>query len=193
VLALGAFAVLALAGLAVLTRYLLPAATILAIFCAAAALGWASIPPQDPWRRRWATIGGAVLALLVAFAPAQVERLADLQDSIATQERMTDDLHELADDGGLDPDCEPVTVPNARPIPFLALWLDRRPSDIVPAGEERSGGAELSGYLVEAATEEVADVFRLDPNEPIGATPSPSQATDATFSNESWDLFANCP
>jgi hypothetical protein len=191
VLAIGAFAVLALAGLAVLTRYLLPAATILAIFCAAAALGWASIPPQDPWRRRWATIGGAVLALLVAFAPAQVERLADLQDSIATQERMTDDLHELADDGGLDPDCEPVTVPNARPIPFLALWLDRRPSDILQAGEGAAG--EGSGYLVAPATEEVADVFRLDPNEPIGATPSPSQAADATFSNESWDLFANCP
>ena len=195
VMALAAFAVLALAGLAVLTRYLLPAATILAIFCAAGALGWLSLSPRDPWRRRWAAVGGAVLALLVAFAPAQVERLEDLQDSIATQERITDDLHELADDADFDPGCEPVTVPNARPIPFLALWLDRSPSDIVPAGEAGSAAApeSASGYLVEPATEEVAEVFRLDPKEPLAATPTPPPGAQPTFSNESWDLFASCP
>jgi hypothetical protein len=195
VLALAAFAVLALAGLAVLTRYLLPAATILAIFCAAGALGWLSLSPQDPWRRRWAAVGGAVLALLVAFAPAQVNRLEDLQDSIATQERITDDLHELADDADFDPDCAPVTVPNARPIPFLALWLNRGPSDIVPAGEASPAAASepASGYLVEPATEEIAEVFRLDPKEPLVATPAPPPGAEPTFSNESWDLFASCP
>jgi hypothetical protein len=195
VLALAAFAVLALAGLAVLTRYLLPAATILAIFCAAAAFAWVSIPPHDPWRRRWATIGGAVLALLLAFAPAQVERLSDLDDSIAVQERITEDLHGIADDAGFDPDCQPITVPNARPIPFLALWLDRAPSDIVPAGAGRpeAPSEPLSGYLVEPATEEVAEVFRLDPNEPIAPTPDPPSGAEPTFSNESWDLFESCP
>jgi hypothetical protein len=194
-LGLAAFAVLALAGLAVLTRYLLPAAAILAVFCAAAAFGWLSIPSDHPWRRRWAAIGGGVIVLLIAFAPAQVERLDDLEDSIATQERIHDDLHELADDGDLDPGCVPVTVPNARPIPFLALWLDRRPSDIVPAGSEGGGPAPeaASGYLIEPATAEVAEVFRLDPNEPLGEAPRPPPGADATFSNQSWDLFAICP
>jgi hypothetical protein len=191
-LALGAFAALALAGLAVLTRYLLPAATMLAIFCAAGALGWLSLEPRDPWRRRWAILGGAVLALLVAFAPAQVDRLADLQDSIAVQERIGDDLHELADSGGFERSCEPVTVPSARAVPFLALWLDRRPSDIVPASEE-AAAEQRSGYLVEPATSEVEEVFRLDPNEPVAALPPTPKGYEMTFSNESWDLYARCP
>jgi hypothetical protein len=191
-LALAAFAVLALAGLAVLTRYLLLAATLLAIFCAAGALGWLSLERESPWRRTWAFAGALILVLLLAFVPAQADRLADLEDSIAVQERIGDDLRELADSGAFESGCKPVTVPSARPIPFLALWLDRRPSDIVSAGGE-TAAEPSSGYLIEPATSEVEGVFRLDPNEPAAAIPLVPRGFELTFSNESWDLYASCP
>ena len=62
---------------------------------------------------------------MLAFVPAQVERISDLRDSIEAQDRLGDDLHDLADSVTLDPECGPVTVPDERAIPFLALWLGR--------------------------------------------------------------------
>ena len=50
-LALGAFALLACGGLAILPRYTMLAAAILAIFAAVGLLGWRLLGPGHPWRR----------------------------------------------------------------------------------------------------------------------------------------------
>jgi hypothetical protein len=195
-IALAAFSLLAIAGLAVLTRYLLPAATLLAIFCAAGVLGWLDLERGDPWRTRWAAIGGFIALLLIAFVPAQVDRLSDLRDSIAIQERLGDDLHDLADSGAFDPGCAPIAVPDERAIPFLALWLDRRPSTIVPVSDDdgtTNPGGEPLGYVLAARTREAQEFFTLDRQvqEAGGGAP----ATDGFHlltSNDSWNLYASC-
>ena len=195
VLAAAAFAVLAIAGLAVLTRYLLPVATILAIFCAAGVFGWLNLERGHPWRVKWAVAGALLAALLLAFLPAQADRIRDLRDSIAIQERVGDDLHELADSGAFDPECAPITVPNARPIPFLALWLDRDPSAIVPAGDEQRPPptGRASGYFLAPGSQDAKDSFTLDPHDPTREdAPIPNGAL-LVGSNESWDLYASCP
>lgn len=222
-LAAGAFAVLATAGLAVITRYALGAATILAIFCGAGVFGWLNLPPEHPWRRRWAGFGAFVAVLLVVFSvvpvfgTSQYDRLASLQDSIAIQEEIRDDLKELADVGafagayGPDadgaaaaserragaPPCRRVTVPNHRPVPLLALWLDRRPSEIVAAVREREGELARveprSGYFVDPASAVVEKNFTLDPNDPGELTAPVPPAFRPVVANASWVLYARCP
>lgn len=221
-LAAGAFAVLATAGLAVITRYALLSATILAIFCGAGVFGWMSLPPEHPWRRRWAAFGALVAVLLVAFSAlpvfgtSQYDRLASLRDSIAIQEEIRDDLKTLADSGafagayGPDADgagaasaragsapCRRVTVPNHRPVPLLALWLDRRPSEIVAAVREREG--ELArveprtGYFVDPASAVVEENFTLDPNDPGELTAPVPPGFRPAAENPSWVLYSHCP
>jgi hypothetical protein len=213
-LAVAAFGILAIAGLAVITRYALLAATILAIFCGAGAFGWLELERDDPWRRRWAAFGALVLVLLAAFIPAQYDRLADLEDSIAIQERIRDDLKALADDGafagayGEDADgrpatipaglegCSEITVPNHRPLPLLALWLDRRPSEIVAAVRELDG--ELvrvepqNGYFLDPASPTVEANFTLDPNDPGNLTAPVPPGFEAASANDSWLLLRRC-
>jgi len=197
ILALGAFALLALGGLAVITRYLLLTGTILSIFCAVAVFGWMLLEPGAEWRRRWMAAGGLAALLLIAFIPAQANRLDDLRDSIAEQEGIQSDLRELADSGAFEPDCAPVSVPNTRPVPMLALWLDRRPSEILPGVQLQDGELVptelLGGYLVEPASSEVAADFELDPSDPGERTGPVPSGFDPVEQNDSWELYAACP
>ena len=197
VLAVGAFSLLAIAGLAVITRYLLLTGTILSIFCAVAVFGWMLLDQDRSGRTPWMAIGAAIALLLIAFVPAQAGRLDDLQGSIADQERIQDDLRELADSGGFEPGCAPVSVPNTRPVPMLALWLDRRPSDILPA--VRADDGDLipvepgEGYLVEPTSAEVEEDFELDPNDPGKRTAPVPPSFEPVEENRSWELLASCP
>jgi hypothetical protein len=195
-LAAGAFAVLAIAGLAVITRYAMLAAVILAIFCGAGVFGWAKLPQGHPLRPWWMAFGAVVAVLFVVFAPAQVDRLEDLQDSIAIQEQIRDDLKEIADGGAVEPGCEPVAVPNHRPVPLLALWLERRPSEILAAVREEDG--ELvraepgNGYYFDPASSDVEENFTLDPNDPGELTAPVPPGFERVEANESWVLYQRC-
>ena len=188
VLALGAFGILATAGLAVITRYLLLAAAILAIFCGAALLGWLQVERESSWRRRWALFAVVVALGMLAFAPSQADRLSNLHGSIASQQRILEDLHDLADSGRFSPACEPVAVPNHRPIPFLALWLDREPSDIVSAQLEQPD----RGYFVAPASPAVERDFTLDPHDPKRLTAEVPRGFRRTAANRSWILYERC-
>ena len=139
VIAIVAFCVLATAGLPILGRYLLLPAAILAIFCGAGAFGWACLPRGDPRRRPWAWFGVATLVLLVVFTPAQVDRVRALRHALARQDTIQSDLAALVriPPAAIRASCAPVTVPNHRPVPLLALFLDTDPTAIVSAQEER--------------------------------------------------------
>jgi hypothetical protein len=191
VLSLAAFSVLALAGLAVLTRYLLPPAAILAIFCAAGVFGWLDLERENPWRRNWALIGAGLIVVMAAFVPAQVERISDLRESIEAQDELGDDLHELADSGAFDPACGPIAVPDERAIPFLALWLDREPSEIVVAGEAETQ-AEIPGYLFIGRSQNAKELFTLDAAQAAREEPPIPNGARRVGSNESWDLYEIC-
>jgi len=187
VLAVAAFALLGAAGLSVITRYLLLTGTIVAIFCGAGAFGWQLLPEDHPWRRRWFAFGVLVLVLLAVFVPSQADRLSKLQDSIAIQERIRDDLHDLADSTAFAAECDPVSVPNHRPVPLLALWLDRRPSEIVSAQVE----PPRSGYYIDPASAEVEENFSLDKNDPGRLTAEVPPGFELVAENRSWRLFAS--
>lgn len=186
VLSLVAFTVLAAAGLPILGRYLLAPAAILCVFAAGAIGGWAQLPRGDRRRRPWLAAAGITVALLAAFAPSQVGRIGDLRRALRIQSHIQDDLSALVRDGALSGDCAPVTVPNRRPIPLLALWLDARPTTIGSAQD----GAPARGTFVTPANARVAKDYILDPRDLDRSVPAPPLGFAYTGANASWRVLS---
>jgi hypothetical protein len=184
VIALLAFCVLAAAGLPILGRYLLAPSVILSVFAGAGAFGWRELPSNHPWRRRWAWFGAATLVVLIAFIPAQTNRIGDLRDALRIQDGIQDDLHTVADKLP----CLPATVPNHRPVPLLALWLDVDAKRIAVAQEHRP----TTGTYVVPASPHVARQYILDPRDVNPRVPPPPAGFERTAANASWHVYARC-
>src|SRR5262249_24775815 len=133
IVALAAFCVLALAGLPILGRYLFFPAVLLAILCGAGAFASQDLPRSHPWRTAALVIGIGVLAIQIPFIPVQADRIRSLSGALGIQTEIRDDLHDMASKPPLQDGCQPLAVPNHRPVPLLALWLDRAPEDILSA------------------------------------------------------------
>ena len=190
VLALGAFALLGVAGLAIIARYTMLAGAILAIFVALALLGWRLLEPGHPWRRRWQLFAGLVALMFVIWLPNQWDLDSRVDTDLTDQGRIENDLTDLVDAGALEPLCGKIAVPNHRAIPRLAFGLEIKPTQIVSASEE---GVPKHGYFVAAASPFVIHNFILDPNDPTNfSLPVPHGFTEVAH-NESWKVYRRCP
>ncbi len=127
-LALGAFALLACGGLAIIARYTMLAAAILAIFVALGLLGWRLLEPGHPWRRRWQVFAGVVALMFVVWLPNQWDLDSRVDTDLTNQARIEGDLTDLVDAGAFEPLCGPIAVPNHRAVPRLAFGLDVKPT-----------------------------------------------------------------
>jgi hypothetical protein len=189
VLALGAFAVLACAGLAIIPRYTMLAAAILAVFAALALLGWRLLDHDHPWRRAWQAFALLVVLMFVAWGPNQYDLLHRVDVDLTNQSEIESDLRDLADSGAFEPLCPPISVPNHRTVPRLAFDLDVRPGDVVSSSEQRQ---PHRGYFLDPASLFVINNFILDPNDPARLeTPVPAGFRPVDR-NESWVLYRRC-
>ncbi len=195
VLALGAFALLACAGLAIIARYTMLAAAILAIFVAVALLGWRLLEAGHPWRRAWQVFAGVVAAMFVIWLPNQWDLDSTVNADLTNQGRIERDLTDLVDAGAFEPLCGKIAVPNHRAVPRLAFGLEVKPTDIVSASESTPAQMREVGYFVEAADEFVIHNFILDPNDPTNFhLPLPDRFKGHLVAeNESWRVYRDCP
>ncbi len=190
ILALGAFALLACAGLAIIARYTMLAGAILAIFVALALLGWRLLEAGDPWRRRWQLFAGLVALMFAAWLPNQWDLDSQVHTDLTNQGTIERDLTDLVDAGAFQPLCGPVAVPNHRAVPRLAFGLEVKPTRILSASEER---IPPRGYLVAPASPFVIHNFILDPNDPTRFSPKiiPPGYRQVAH-NESWKVYRRC-
>lgn len=189
-LALGAFALLGSAGLAIIARYTMLGAAILAIFVAVGLLGWRLLESGHPWRKRWQIFAGAVALMFVLWLPNQWDLDSTVHEDLADQGEIERDLSDLADTGAFaEPLCGPIAVPNHRAIPRLAFNLDVKPTAIVSASED---GVPARGYFLKPASPFVIHNFILDPNDPTRFSLSVPQGFKRVAANESWVLFERC-
>ncbi len=188
-LALGAFAVLACAGLATLPRYTMLAAAVLAVFVALALLGWRLLAPGHPWRRRWQLFAGLVALMFALWLPNQWDLDSRVDTDLTNQGRIEGDLTDLVDAGAFEPLCGPIAVPNHRAIPRLAFGLDIKPTQIVSATEQRP---PRRGYFVDPASPFVIHNFILDPNDPTRFSLSVPPGYRLVTRNESWKVYRRC-
>jgi hypothetical protein len=190
ILALGAFALLGSAGLAIIARYTMLGAAILAIFVALALLGWRLLEHGHPWRRGWQAFAGLVLLMFVLWLPNQWDLDSTVHSDLSDQGEIEGDLSDLVDNGAFaEPLCGPVAVPNHRAIPRLAFGLDVKPTQIVSASEE---GVPRRGYFLNPASPFVIHNFILDPNDPTRFSLTPPRRFERVAANESWILFKRC-
>ena len=183
-----AFVAIGIAGLSLLGRYLFLPAAMLAVFFGYAAFGWRELPRE---RIRAVWIGGAAV-LLIAFVGStishQTDRLERLRDGIQLRGAIQDDLRDLTREDVAEPlleRCTPVYVPNHRPVPILAWYLDRAPADFVSAQLERP----VRGAYVAPATREVEEKFVLDPRDPQRVEAEVPPGFTAVARNDSWVLY----
>lgn len=187
-----AFLLFAVGGLSLLGRYLFLAAAMLCVLAAVAVFGWQALaedaePPDVRWR--WRAGGVALLVVLLAFAPAQAGRLSDLRTEIGDRDGVRDDLRSLVSTPPAEAAlarCGTLFVPNHRPVPDLAYWLDRRPAAIVSALRVEPGA---DGVFV-TPRPEVEELTILDPRDET----RPASAVPAGYrlaaENRSWRLFS---
>jgi hypothetical protein len=184
-LTVAAFCVLAAAGLAVITRYLLLTATLLAIFAGAGTFGWLDVARGSPQRMWWARFGALALVALVVFVPDQARRVERLRNALSTQEAIQTQLAAVVRPGL---PCRPAAVPNRRPIPLLALWLELDPIEIADAQSRPPG----TGTYLMPATPEVARDYILDRRDRDRRVPAPPQGFERLRANAGWILYARC-
>jgi hypothetical protein len=183
-LAAAAFCVLAAAGLPIITRYLLPTGAVLAIFAGAGGFGWLDLPPgaQRTW---WARFGALAIVVLLVFVPDQARRIERLGDALRTQEAIQARLADVVRDGL---PCDPLAVPNRRPIPLLALWLQRDPARIADA----QAAVPVRGTYIVPRTPAVARDYILDRRDRNRRVPRPPAGFRPTRGNLAWELWERC-
>jgi hypothetical protein len=189
ILSLGAFALLAVGGLAIIARYTMLAAAILSIFVALALLGWRLLPAGHPARRPWQALAVAVALMFVIWLPNQWNLDSRVDTDLTNQARIENDLSDLVDQGAFEPLCGPIAVPNHRAVPRLAYGLEIKPTQIVSASEE---GVPRRGYFVAPANKFVIHNFILDPNDPTNFSLPVPQGFKEVARNESWRVYRRC-
>ncbi len=190
VLALGAFAILACAGLAIIARYTMLAGAVLAIFVAVALLGWRLLDRGHPWCRAWQIFAAVVALMFVVWAPNQYDLLSQVDTDLTNQGEIESDLSALADSGAFKPLCLPISVPNHRAVPRLAFDLGVRPSHIVSSSEQAH--QPRRGYFLDPTGPFVIHNFILDPNDPSRFTTTVPPGFHRVASNDSWLLYRRC-
>ncbi len=188
-LALLAFALLACGGLAILPRYTMLAAAILAIFAALGLLGWRLLEPGHPWRQRWQIFAGILALMFVVWIPNQWDLDSRVDTDLTNQAQIEGDLSDLVDADAFEPLCGKIAVPNHRAVPRLAFGLDVRPTEIVSASEEE---VPERGYFVAPASQFVIHNFILDPNDPTDFSLEPPSGFRLVAENESWRVYRRC-
>ena len=188
-LALVAFAILACAGLAIIPRYTMPAASLLAVFAAFSLLGWRLLGRGDPWRRPAQGLATVVALLFLIWGPNQYDLLHRVDVDLTNQSEIESDLRDLAASGAFEPLCLPISVPNHRAVPRLAFDLEVRPSRIVGSAE---GRPPRRGYFLAPASEFTIRNFILDPNDPARLKTTAPPGFREVARNDSWVLYRRC-
>jgi hypothetical protein len=186
-LAVVVFAAVAAAGLSINTRYALPAAAILCVFCGAGAFGWTRLAPRDPARRWWIAAGAAILLALAAYVPSQYRAAEREMDKLARQQSIQADLRALVASRAVNLRCGPVGVPTHAAIPLLALYLKSDPARVISAQQATISAGE---YLL-PASKQVEESYVLDPHDRYRPTHVPPGFRER-YANRSWLVFGRC-
>lgn len=179
-----AFAIVGLGGLPVIVRYLLPLGAFGCLACAYVLTGWRS-DPSIPLGRAWAAGAAVLLVAILAFAPTQAKRLDRLESSLSEQQGIITELEALSHEIP----CGPVTVPNRRAVPLMALWTDRPARSFVTA---QSMPVPPTGTYLYPSSKSAADAFILDARDRDRAIPPPPPGYEPEDRTTSWILAANC-
>ena len=145
----GTFALVGLAGLSVIDRYLLVPSLCVMVFAAVFLAGWTMLREGTAWRRLWAAAAAALVVFGIVFTATRVNL-----ETLHNELRFRGDAHTALEGVLRDPAvvaalrCGPVYVPNHKLIPDVRWILDRSSASVLArsskdVGEPRRGVAIL--------------------------------------------------
>jgi hypothetical protein len=177
----------------VLSRFLFPAAAMLALFAALAAVGWTALDTRHPQRQRWRIAGIGALVLITVSLPFRLEAVDTFKDQLAARDRIQADLHDLLRRPRVEvalAACRPIYVLDNLPTAELVYWTDRRPDEI-PRVESRR--RSRPGLFVAPASREV---WRLSNSFKTRTYRETRAEVPADYrlvaENRSWQLYTGC-
>lgn len=179
-----AFALVALGGLPVIVRYLLPFGAIGCLAYGFALTGWRS-EPSIPIGRAWAAIAALVVIASVALAPAQLRRLDRLQSALADQQAAIDEARALVAAAP----CGPIAVPNRRAVPLVAMWTGRPAATVVTT---QDAGVPARGSYLLPSSPEAARGFVLDARDRDRAIPPAPAGWQEYGRSAHWRAVSSC-
>ncbi len=177
------FSLLALTGLPVIARYLLPVASLLAVVAAVGVVR--SLDHRGPLALR---LAGYVLAGWMAVAtPGQIHRLTATSAVLETQRQIVGELHGLADTGRLTWSCRPLSLPNRRAVPSIAWWTRSSPFALrTDAHDPSSNGTVL------IASRTARRLYALDRRDSVTSRAGAPQGFTIRSSGRFWAVADRC-
>jgi hypothetical protein len=134
----GTFALVGVAGLSVIDRYLLVPSLCAMVFAAVFIAGWTMLEPATNWRRLWAAAGLAIVVFGVVFTATRVN-LTQLRNEL----RFRGDAHVALERVLADPAvararrCGPIYVPNHKLIPDVRWIIEGGQSDVLARSSDK--------------------------------------------------------
>lgn len=177
-------AIVAIGGLPVIVRYLLPLGAAGCLACAYALTGWRA-EPSIPGGRAWAGAALVLAAALLVLAPTQLRRIDALQRSLSQQEATVNELRVLVDQAP----CGPITVPNRRAVPLVALWTGE-PAAAVRTSQDL--GAPRRGTYIVPVSARAARGFVLDARDRDRTIPPMPAAFRTQARGDWWVMASHC-
>jgi hypothetical protein len=188
------FLALGAAGLPLLVRYLLIPAVMLCLFAGLLAFGWTVVARGDPAWRAWVAGGVVCLAVVAAFVPRQADAISFARGYGHRTARVQDDLKRIADAPAVRAAlrrCGALAVPDARPRPLLAYWLERSPRTIAIEPDWRGRPAPRGLVLVYAGAAQAQEFSLTSTAPPTGRGALPAGGR-LVARNASWLAVSGC-
>ena len=179
-----AFVALAVFGLPLNARYLLPAGLVVLLFVAVAGLGWTAVSAERRARVAWIAGGIAALAVLAVSLPRQQPAIAALRADVVAREANESDLRALLETSRVRRTlgrCGPLIAPNIRLRPQYAYLTDRRERGVAVG---RGRGLPDRGVFVRSVPKPEPSGRGI-----VRVPPSPYRELAR---NRSWLAYASC-
>ncbi len=190
-LGLAWFVVLGIAGLPLITRYILIPAMMLALFAGVAVFGWRQLPRPGRLRRVWAAGSVALLIGATAAIPHDSRQLGQRIALSSERRTLQEDLLKITSSPAAREwrrRCAAIYVPTYRAVPVVAYSLHEHPRSI-----QSTVPQEGTKALVVVPTNSIlGDTFLLDPREPRSSAYTAPVGFRLVEANRSWRLYEGC-
>lgn len=179
-----AFATLAIAGLPVIARYLLPVAALLAIVASVAVVDLLGRDRPLPMR----AAGVALAGWMAVSLPGQLHRLTSTARVLTSQRAIASELHVLADSGQLGSSCGPLSLPNHRALPSIAWWTSVSPYAL---RADAHGPPTVGSVLVPGPV--ARRLYVLDRRDPVTPAAGIPDGFAVRGRGQYWSVIERCP
>jgi hypothetical protein len=182
---LAVFAAGPIFGLPLIGRYVRTPATLLTLFYGLAVIGWMLLP-RGQERTIWTVVGVGCALLSVAFLPKHAELLDGLDLRFERDGALYGGLYDAAQAPEVRAAfaaCQPLSVGDHRPVPYMRNWLDGKPGSV---GTVEGDLSPLGRVLLVPRDKKMTRRFYREEFPRV----RPPASYETIYQNQAWRVYA---